>query len=452
MKFSERFSIKRDLSSEEFSRGIWNPEMNHWRDVIEDYFYISKKRLNNKLCMFKLQLNILDEIVNNFKIIVKYDERLKKKGWERGTEKISIVEYESEKRHIKSEIFNFQLINKALKEIADGIVWKYFKCNRAILYLLADKQPIDVIRPDQGTISNINEFSEVFMEPDAIAIYNDITNFLRVGDVTQIKENGDIEFIETKSGIVRGKRISRQKQKMSELVEFFNTGIGDYDGKRVKIVDLEIKQRNYLSMLDDSIKKAKRKGYDALSIGNYLLLEIVVPSIISDSKTVSDKLIKMHEPIKENWEKRKDFIQTVFFLDKLDYSKHCAPFSIYPFDLETCTDIMMGRLMIRVSLNLSEIIRIIEKSNWKIVDALFLKTKDEINSIMQGEINDVPFLRIKKEGCTIDVPTSFLTRLQFELLSPSVLLQFFEEFYNRGPKDEFDFCLINYVDEQKNWL
>ena len=63
MKFSQRLSIREKITSVEFGRGIWNPEMSLWRDVIEDYLYISKKRINNKLSMFRLQLNILQEII-----------------------------------------------------------------------------------------------------------------------------------------------------------------------------------------------------------------------------------------------------------------------------------------------------------------------------------------------------------------------------------------------------
>lgn len=451
MKFSEHFSIKKDLSFKEFSSNIWNPGMNQWRDVIEDFLYISRKRIKNKLCMFKLQLNILEEIVNNYKIIDKYDGQLKKVGSENGISKIPNDEYEKEKKHIESEIFKYKFINKSLKEIADGIVWKYFNYNRAILYLLADKQPIDVIRPDEGTLTNIYAFANAFTEPDSIAIFNDITNFLRIGDVTQIKDNGDIEIIEVKSGKPRGRRITRQKQRMSELVEFVNTGYRDYDGKKLKILDSEIKQKNYLNILYDGIKKARNKGFDSLSIGNYLIIEIFNPSKIDNSDVVLKKIDSKQGSIKENWEKNKDIVQSSFLFEKMDYSKNCAPFSIYPFDLETCTDIMFGRLLIKSELNFSEIYRMIEKNNWKIVDGIHLKSEEEIASMSKTEIEKMPFMKINKGPFTIDVPPSILARIQFELLAPSVMIEQFEEILSRGPQDDFNYFLTNYIDEQNVW-
>ena len=439
------------MSFEEFSNKIWNPEMDQWRDVVEDYLYISIKRLTNKLSMFKLQLSLLEEIVNNIKIVDKYNERLKQKGLEKGYKKITDDEYKKEKTHIKSEIFKYQFLNKAIKEIADGIAWNYFSFNRAILYLLADKQPIDVIRPDEGTLHSIYEFSNVYMDPDAIAIFNDITNFLRIGDVTKIKTNGDIEIIEVKAGVSRGRRISRQKQRMSELVEFVNTGYKDQDGKKYKIFDSEVKQKNYLHLLFDGIKRTRSKGFDSLSIGNYLIIEIIDPSKIDNIDMVIEKLSLKQSSIRENWSKNKDIIQSSFLIDKMDYSKNCAPFSIFPFDLVACTDIMLGRLLIKIDINLSEVLRIMEKNSWKIIDSICVKSNDEIDSLLKSDVENILFAKIARGPLTIDVPPSLIARLQFELIAPSTFIQQFEEVFNRGPQEEFNFYLTNNIDEQNIW-
>ena len=134
----------------------------------------------------------------------------------------------------------------------------------------------------------------------------------------------------------------------------------------------------------------------------------------------------------------------------MDYSKNCAPFSIYPFDIETCTDIMMGRLMIRVLFNFSEFLRILEKAGWEILDSLIFKTEHEIKSLRGKDINSVSFLKISKGPFTLDVPPSLIARMQYELLAPSVLLEEFEELYNRGPQKE-DYFLTNYIDEKRIW-
>jgi len=450
MKFGQRHSIRKNLKPVEIARGIWNPQMHLWRDVIEDYLYISKKRFNNKLCMFKLQISIFHEIAINIKILDQYKDLEEKLIEDEKKGDISKEDLEHEQRHIRSEIYGTNILNKALREIADGIVWKYLKYNRAILYMLADKQPIDTIRLDEGTLNNLYEFSDAFLDPGSVAIYNDITNFLRVGDITQINEDDSIEIIEVKASKKRGKRITRQKERMSEIVEFFNTGITNYDGKLLKIENSSIKQKTYLSLMKNAILKARHKGFETLLLGTYLILEITDYSKETSSSEFISYFESRHKTIREEWSKNNDFIYSSFFIDKMDYSKNCAPFSIYPFNIETCTDIMMGRLMIRVLFNFSEFMRILKKSGWKIADTLINKSKNEIKSLRGKDINSVSLLKINKGPFTLDVPPSLIARMQYELLAPSVLLEEFEELYNRGPQKE-DYFLTNYMDEKKLW-
>jgi len=452
MKFGQSFSIRKHLTSAEFATGLWNPDMTSWREVVENYLYISRKSFKDKLCMFKLQLNILQDIVVNIKAIDEYKLLEIKSDDDEKNGRISKEQREQDKKHFNSEIFKHKLINKVLREIVDGMVWKYLKYNRAILYMLADKQPIEVIRPDAGTDNNLREFGDAFQAQDATAIYNDITNFLRVGDVTQFKEDGSIEIIEVKAREKRGGRITRQKEKMSELVEFFNSGFTNFDGKKVKIINSKVKQRTYLSQLRDSIHKARQRGYESMLIGKYLILEIVDFKKARDVKIIIDYFQDKHKTVKDEWKRNEDFVSQSYLIDKMDYSKNCAPFSIYPFDIETCTDIMMGRLAIAIEFNYSEMLRIIERSGWKVVDSIFSKTQQELESLLGKEMEGAPFLTIIKDRCRFEVPPALFARIQYELLAPSAVLEEIEEFYNMGPQTEFDYGHINYIDEKRNWI
>ncbi len=198
MNFSQKFSIRKNNTVQEFMRGIYSPTLADWRPVIEDYLYISEKRTFEKWSNFKLQQNIFTDIVLNIKAIDGYKEL--QKGMELDFKKrnISDIDFKKQKEHNQSESASLKIINKVLREIVDGMVWRLFNYNRPILSMLADKQPIEIIRPEKGTINNLFEFADTFLKHNSIAILNDITNFLRVGDVTRINSNGDIEIVEVK--------------------------------------------------------------------------------------------------------------------------------------------------------------------------------------------------------------------------------------------------------------
>ena len=461
MKFTQRFSIPKKMDLDKFVSGIWNPSLDEWRFVIEDYLHISRKRIENKLSLFKLQLNILQDIVSNYQGIDNYKNEkviLENKKEERI---ISDVDFQKEEKMLESEISALEIINRSVKEIADGIAWRFFNYNRAILYTLANKQPISPIKYDKGLLKTVLEYSEMFLMPDKLAILNDITNFLRVGDITTIDTaDGTIEFVEVKSSRQRGHRITRQKERMEELVEFFNTGISEFDGNKLKIVDSAIKQKNYLNILKDGINRAKAKGIHSEAIGNYLIIEIINFETIFQKKIEIEEANQYfkskHKTITNKWVEMEDIVIPFDFIDKLNFARNYAPYSIFPFNEEICVDIIMGRTNIRSIVNFSEIVRIMDKYGWKTVDNLFLKIKaleenDEKGTQELKEQSVEHWLTVEKEGFRVDLPPGILGRLHFELLSPMAIVDHLNELYEEGPRKENEMFLTNYINNQKIW-
>jgi hypothetical protein len=451
MRFTQRFSIRKTLEAPEFARGIWNPTTRAWRDVVEDYLRISRIRMNNKLSMFKLQLQLISDIVNNYGHIEQYRKVQEEIEEKKATGKNLSEQEQIDDRHIRSEIIGLEIINKALREVADGIVWRYFDYNRAILYLLADKQPIDPLVIDAGMIKTLHEFGEVFLEPDDFAIINDITNFLRVGDITRIKKDKTIELIEVKSTKKRGRRITRQKERMAELVEFFNTGMGEYDGKKMIIRESRVKQRNFLKTLHDSILKARKKGYDSVLIGNHLILDIADAEKVNDFDAMLNYFDNKHRSVKDKWSKDKDLVFGNFFINKLEYSRNYAPFSIFPYGDDICTDVMMGRLHIHFQINLSDFMRLFEKNGWNIIDCIFFKSEKELEKMRKEQIENISWLLVEKEGVHIHIPPVTFGRIQFELIHPRTMLEDLEEILKTDPDKSHELFLTNYLDEKSVW-
>jgi hypothetical protein len=54
-------------------------------------------------------------------------------------------QYERDTSALKTTIHTNRMNIIAFREVIDGIVWRYLDYNRPILYMLADKQPIDLV-------------------------------------------------------------------------------------------------------------------------------------------------------------------------------------------------------------------------------------------------------------------------------------------------------------------
>lgn len=449
MKFAKRFVIRKKEDIPIYAKGIWSPTAKDWVEIIEDYIHISRSRINNKMAMLKLQLTILEDIIN----YVTFNDQIKgelKKLEEREHEVKPPDKIEEQIEFMKSDIFFHDLMIVALKEIIDGIVWRYFEFNRALLYILADKEASGPVRPDKGLINTMYELAQVFTNPGEAAILNDITNFLKVGNLTTIKSGGTIEFVEVKSGnrSGRGGRITRQKERMAEIVEFFNTGIGEYDGKKIRIVVSPVKQKNYLPLLLNIIRSAKARGYYSEIIGNYMIVECIYPERLDDSETAIEYFKNRHRSIKDQWEKMKDVVIPIFATEKLEFSKNFAPYTIFPFPDKICADILCGRVTTRIITNYSEVMRIFHKNGWKTVDSIFFKNPDELEKI---DITKTPMMIVGKGEAKIQIGPGMIGRIPFEFLSPKALIDEFERIYAGGSPEEAVLQLTSFSDEETAW-
>lgn len=448
MKFRQRVSIRSKLSTPEFARGIWNPTRQEWRDVIESLIYMSRRYINNKLAMLKVQLWITWDVINESRSVIKMKEKIKELEQIKEDGKIGEEEYNRDVQKLNADIESSRLTIAALREIIDGIVWRYFDYNKAFLYIVADKQPIDLIEGNEGLINSLYELADVFITQGDKAILNDLSNFLRIGDVTNIKADGTIEFIEVKGSKSRGARFTRQKERMQETVEFFNTGNKRLDGSQFVISESQVKLRNYLKQLRDSILRARTNGYDSILIGSHLIVETVDFGRLEDTDKAAKYFEAKHKSVKDKWNKNKDFVYHAWSIEKLDYAKNYAPYTIFPFGDDICADILMGKIWIQYRLNIYEIIRILEKAGWQLIDSLFEKTEGEVKD---SEIEDLHIFKVRKGSSTIDIPAPWVGSLCFEMMSPKVMLDELERQRDLGPAVSGVYMLSNFVNNQEVW-
>ena len=67
-------------------------------------------------------------------------------------------------------------------------------------------------------------------------------------------------------------------------------------------------------------------------------------------------------------------------------------------------------------------------------------------------LKNIDFVTVRKKDLTIVLPPSIFGRLQFELLSPKVIIEDLEENFTRDPKKESGSQnLVNFVDEKNIW-
>src|SRR5215469_4784430 len=99
-----------------------------------------------------------------------------------------------------------------------AMAWRALGHDRAALRALSGNAVKQQIL-EQGAINELHQWSSTFDTGEGFAVLNALTNWLAIGDITVIRQNGEIEIIEVKSDNASSGRITRQKQRMREITD-----------------------------------------------------------------------------------------------------------------------------------------------------------------------------------------------------------------------------------------
>jgi len=190
----------------------------------------------------QVQLSLLRNIVNVEKAIKEGKNRLKTACNEKDIEALN-----------KGIKINRQLI-RIFKTIADGIAWRNLQYNRPLLRLLSENDDAGYINKN-----DYDAFHKILTKSRRITIINDITRYLRIGDLTRILPNKKIVLLELKK---KGKKIMN----VLDIIE---------ESKRHKQFFSKQKLRHYIAqfaIINNSIKIPIYKNEKIASARTLLIL------------------------------------------------------------------------------------------------------------------------------------------------------------------------------------
>ncbi len=242
--------------------------------------------------------------------IVHIQEKTSKLGKEKG---LAIAKGEDTKNLDLPITLNKEAL-RILFTITDGIAVRSFKFNRPILRLMSEnKSPGNLVKDSQDHVSLLRKMLFSFRD---IRIINDLTRFLRIGDITSIDKKGKIIIYEaktnTKTGETKLKDVNSifdgmksgyipNKQNRRHLVAqmaIVNNRISipedvasindKYKEKvGVEIVDLDFPIKNHLNKVEKLLNLSRRN-----IITSELLEKGYVVNVLSSDKTTTENQIE----------------------------------------------------------------------------------------------------------------------------------------------------------------
>lgn len=429
---------------ENIGDSIWTPTIKNWRDVIEDYIEISKERKNNKFAMFKLQMALLGDIIllnDTLKGYIKLVEVPEERAVKFPDKDITEVNVKFWKQEIKT----IKIIIQALKDIGDGIAWRVLNYDRSLIYNMCvnskDPGPVTL---NNGLLTELNSFSDFTNDPEVSNfIFHAITNFLLISDLTVCYKNGEINFVEVKSGKnPRGKswkkRLERQKLRVENIVNIGNKSQGESSNVQVNFKSLANKPKTLLSRINTQLKAVKNKDVVTRVYSSYQGISIVNFANAKDNISVKDKIDRLAKQLTIN---KNDVIIYPNSVKNLVFSPNRAPLSIHPFSSENIANIQLGRYMIFYFFNVSQFIREIEKKGWKVFDLIYKRKNN----------TDPSMFSVKKDMFNLKVSPGLTARAIYEGLAVESVIQIFEDSFRKSSTKSDGYVFYGYEKEKFLW-
>lgn len=293
--------------------------------------------------------------------------------------------------------------------------------NRAPGFIKTSISKEDVVA---DTIANTGNF----------VLIHDITNILRVGDLTIMTKEGKPKVLEVKKSgrklltaddyrkfLKRGGDLSIQARKVLEIDEAVNSGCLSYGSNYAKLGLVDIPITNYLAIVKDVLAKSQTAGLSGKFVDKLMYIRAFRIDV--------DKDLSLPFQIDDDW---------IFFSSletlHLKYSepfRNKIPYSCYPVSHELVLQLLSGEIILESYLNLRSLKKRFEKAGWKskkrIPEIPPLEERQQVRNMLFSSPKlfdvemDTTMFVLSLDGFNFMVPGEVVGQVFVDFLKPEVI-------------------------------
>jgi hypothetical protein len=143
--------------------------------------------------------------------------------------------------------------------VGDALAWRVFGFQRGNIIALCQNAPPGMMAGKEGLEAELARVDQAYREDGQFAILHDLTNCLRIGDVTVFGNDGTVETVEVKSD--PGRRNPAQNRRIRAARDAVRNG-GPLPGTdpMARLHDLDIPFKTHLDLLKTGTERAARDG------------------------------------------------------------------------------------------------------------------------------------------------------------------------------------------------
>lgn len=436
-KFSTRTSIVSENRMREMEAYESNPiPHSDYRIILEDMVHMSIRRHERPFPLLKLQNELLLDLVQAEDTVSNYKKKLKQLQEENAPN--DDIEF------VKSELYKYKRLKYALRDVGDGIAWRFLNFERSVLSHLGNYPRKQHINRD-GTAQELHEFADVINRYNNVAVLTDITHIFKMGDILAKSGEDSFEIVEVKSSKTKGRRLTRQKNNLIETLSFLNDGEKVSDGDIIRVLNLPLEPQSYMNAFEKLLIEAEKNCFLTEKIGEHLVLQIT-DFYGAKSDSSPDASFEELNKIIGTWRDSGDFVMKFSSVDRFSHVQNFAPFSVFPIHHKFRVRLMTGAILIQTYLNVSKVLKYLSERGWSVVKSpeYFLGNEHDYKA------NDIPIAALKKGPLTIHLPMPWVGRLAHEYLSIKTLGNMLDLVLKMGD-DSANAIFFNLEGEANQW-
>jgi hypothetical protein len=344
------------------------------------------------------------------------------------------------------EVYVYARLARQLRTVGDGLAWRCFGYDRRIILTLSRNPSPGPMYNKGGLGYELGRIQELWEQKGHFALHHDLTNCIRIADLTEFTNDGGALLHEVKA---QPRTDKNQMERMQAAIDAILHG-GQLPRSRVdaRLVELTESYATNLKQLGDLIQLAKQHGCRGMKLtqGRALMASALL-ACIGRWGNDHEEGGRVMEATRQRAIRRAGIDTAMHHIkgysgDTAARSEIMAPWSIYPFEPGDCAALICDLLIFETTVSAEALVESLERAGLR--GELLLKPTD-------GRLSgDMGVVRAHWRDRTVTWHAHGLNLLLYELAEPDTLARGIREVITMdNPPAE---PVMVYANEDRVWL
>lgn len=308
----------------------------------------------------------------------------------------------------------FERLARQLRTVGDGLAWRSFHYNRSLIVALSRNESPGPLEEKEGLEHELGAVLDIWKERQRFALLHDLTNCLRIADLTEIGADGHALLHEVKRGRPAGGKQNRRMKAVVDAVSKGGTLPGE--GGDARLVQLETGFRADLVGLGSLLQLATQHGARAMKLPpGRALFATDLPTLLDRCGCDTAAASRTIESVRARALKRAGLDEVKHLVraisgDTAARSPLMVPFAIYPFPARMRSRLICDFMLFETYLDPSALV--------SACDRVGLRAHVEL-PLAHGDLSgDRPVLTVSRGDARLTLHAQGLAPLLYELVHP----------------------------------